>query len=631
MGIPITSLRIGDRVIARCDDGLLAAEYALFEPHEVVLHAPGPTAVFETGYLTTAGDALAHLANSGVSIDLAAEAAAALDREVAATYARGAAVRATLGHLCAHELFEGAIYRVATQLYDGAWLDLRALATALRMPGAVLALQTVHLAEALNEVPRATPVMLSTWTGTTEPRPGARTFRRVPLDDVIHLPRALESLQPRRAPPALDAVMEHELRDALLRTVRWRARSEVPPAVRARLESLEAMIGSDAPRRGPLADPELWAIEKQLARGQTAGIELRLDALAHQLGNNAGIRYLRARAQLLRGDIAPRHVAERLAEIADGEASFYEADVLAARAWLAAGEDAHARYFARRVAEDADAPDGIKLLSLEILESTTMTKRSYAPPPVAPRDPAPAAMAGSPPGSSRQLFVSSGSRAAPFDSTAMPMPMPHLPGTMRMPAASAPAAPVAPSPPPPPPALGQAPSASVASGPRYVSELAETLPFPAGTDESSLRAHAAPSTPIEARVFATRLARELGRVYRLWYGTTLRTDVMAIDTMQRHLRMRFADDSALADPRVVADLRRHGALLSEIIARNLGGVWVDLSAPEPGYWEMLVPPGMRLWPVGRLFRYVQVGQREQDLVSFYFELEDHWRRGQVGP
>ena len=61
------------------------------------------------------------------------------------------------------------------------------------------------------------------------------------------------------------------------------------------------------------------------------------------------------------------------------------------------------------------------------------------------------------------------------------------------------------------------------------------------------------------------------------------------------------------------ELRRHGALLSEVIARKLGGTWVDVGPSEPGYWAMLVSPGMRTHPIGRVYRFVSLGQRERDL------------------
>ncbi len=118
----------------------------------------------------------------------------------------------------------------------------------------------------------------------------------------------------------------------------------------------------------------------------------------------------------------------------------------------------------------------------------------------------------------------------------------------------------------------------------------------------------------------TRLARSLGRDYRLWYGTTLRCNVLAVDAMQRHLTQRFAGAS-LADPKTADELLRHGALLSEILARALGGEWVDVAPTEPGYWAMLLPAAARCWPIGRVYRFVALGHRERDLVSYYMDLE----------
>ena len=40
------------------------------------------------------------------------------------------------------------------------------------------------------------------------------------------------------------------------------------------------------------------------------------------------------------------------------------------------------------------------------------------------------------------------------------------------------------------------------------------------------------------RIALTRLSRDVGRDYRLFYGTTLKADLLAIDAMQRHLRRR---------------------------------------------------------------------------------------------
>jgi hypothetical protein len=94
--------------------------------------------------------------------------------------------------------------------------------------------------------------------------------------------------------------------------------------------------------------------------------------------------------------------------------------------------------------------------------------------------------------------------------------------------------------------------------------------------------------------------------------------------MQRHLSQRYAGAS-LADTKTTSELLRHGALLSEIIARALGGAWVDVGPSECGYWAMLVPPATRCWPIGRVYRFVALGNRERDLVAYYLDLDKRAR------
>jgi hypothetical protein len=130
---------------------------------------------------------------------------------------------------------------------------------------------------------------------------------------------------------------------------------------------------------------------------------------------------------------------------------------------------------------------------------------------------------------------------------------------------------------------------------------------------------------MHARIAMTRLARELGRDYRLWYGRTLRCDVHAVDTMQQHLLSRYLGASQ-NDPEVSRELRRHGALFSEILARALGGVWMEVASTEPGYWVMIVPPSVRTCPVGRVIRFVALGRQEKDLVSHFLDLDAGVRR-----
>jgi hypothetical protein len=180
-------------------------------------------------------------------------------------------------------------------------------------------------------------------------------------------------------------------------------------------------------------------------------------------------------------------------------------------------------------------------------------------------------------------------------------------------------------PPPVSPKATPDPVPAVRASVRYEPELVESLPLPGGSRESDLGVNAPPSGPAQARVATTRLARDLARDYRLWYGKTLRCDVIAIDLMQQHLVQRFAG-ATITDEAVAWELRRHGALLSEVLARKLGGTWVDVGPSEPGYWAMLLGAQTRTHPIGRVYRFVSLGQRERDLISYFIDLEERLRK-----
>jgi hypothetical protein len=158
----------------------------------------------------------------------------------------------------------------------------------------------------------------------------------------------------------------------------------------------------------------------------------------------------------------------------------------------------------------------------------------------------------------------------------------------------------------------------------YVPELVESLPLPSGCSESDLGGNDRPQTPIAARIAMIRLARDLARDYRLWYRKTLRCDVIGIELMQQHLSRRYVNP-IITDDAVAWELRRHGALLSEVLARKLGGVWVDIAPSEPGYWAMALGTDVRTHPIGRVYRFLVQGHRERDLVSYFLEIEKRTR------
>ena len=133
-----------------------------------------------------------------------------------------------------------------------------------------------------------------------------------------------------------------------------------------------------------------------------------------------------------------------------------------------------------------------------------------------------------------------------------------------------------------------------------------------------------PKSILEARIAFTLLARELGLDYRLKRGIELRADVTGIEAMQSVLLESFPDHS-IRTHEDAYELRRHGALLGEILARRLDAEWIDISPNEVGYWAMIVPPDTRVWPFARVARLVEMGHRERDLVSFFFELQGRAR------
>src|SRR5579862_7179494 len=87
------TLDVGSRRVLVSEEGPPAAEFALFDPSDIELAPADQGALRETGYRTTATDALRRLAVAGVTRDLADECAEIVRGRVAEAYARGPAVR----------------------------------------------------------------------------------------------------------------------------------------------------------------------------------------------------------------------------------------------------------------------------------------------------------------------------------------------------------------------------------------------------------------------------------------------------------------------------------------------------------------------------------------------------------
>jgi hypothetical protein len=651
----VTSLVVGECVISQCEDGLFVTEYALFDPSEAMVFAEAGQGVREQGYLTTAGSARERLYAEGITSELAHEALRALRPRHMRALARSSSVLRAIDLLSPYEAFQGGAYCSRNGTYDGEWLDMAALARACPLRNAACLFQALHLIQVVEEVSDDVPVRLLTVNATGNLRAGERTWSRVVLESARRLPAVLRAMRvPARANE--DGRDEGEVREVLLRGLR--ARSVMSRTSQPRIRSLATRVAGTGS-----TPPSSAAVREDAAGGGELGTPPRPPSEPPATTGvgardpTAMFEELRGHTQLLRGEDHLRAVAQFLSAMAERSSSQPDLGVLASRAWLAAGEPGHARHFAKQVVENPVAPDAMRLLALEIIDSTE-AQISSAPPRVEAPPIVPTPILNAVP---HEQFTAPGASLPPFapESPASPSALPSVmpvqaflepftgPETERMAADPSPAAPHVVTSPvvfvqgaphvreaaleitvsnlSPPAVLDPAVTALAPgrSSSQTRPEIVESLSLPTGLEEAMLEAGARPTSPGQARIAMTRLARTLGRDYRLWYGTTLMTNAVAIEAMQRHLRRRFDNASADASSarKLEAELTRHGALLAEILARRLRGEWVDLSGDLPGRWAMVVYPNVRVWPIGRVYRFFKHGHREADLLAFFLDLE----------
>jgi hypothetical protein len=248
----LSSLVVGDRIVTRCEDGLLDAEYALFDRSEVMLSGATGGSVLEKGYMTTAGFARGRLEEAGLSEELAKSALSAFGLARIQALAQSPAVLRVVDQLGPCEAFEGGTFVAATGRYTGTWLDLDALAqTASR--GVATLLQAFHLLFVLDEVSEDSPVRLLTSGATQRGRPGERTWRKIALESAAQLPTLLRTIRlPSNGHHRSRGRDEAESREDLLRNLRTRAATAVRS--RSRLIILAgkfAKIGSIPPAGSP--------------------------------------------------------------------------------------------------------------------------------------------------------------------------------------------------------------------------------------------------------------------------------------------------------------------------------------------------------------------------------------------
>jgi len=606
------TLELGGIVIVVADDGMLGAEYALFDAGDIELSATGPGAIRETGYRTTVGEATARLSHFGLSRSLADEAVAVTRPWIARAFARGAAVRHIVDRLGASELFDGRSYDPASERYSGAWLDLPALVVALSAElepvRAANLLQALFLAAILSERPHEEALVLSTTELTAQRRPGERTFKRAQVKEPHDLLRAFSGLKQARERMASESGPTRQ------EVISWlRARAPLLPGAGHRVASIEAALGArQPPLRGPLVDAELWALEMKLSVGETEGVLERLAAIEQRRGRLPATTYLRDRVAFISRTEEARPIAERVSALSTSMSAFHELQLLAAQAWAAAGEVRQAHAFARDLLEDSAACDSLRIRAREVLDATG--RATTAPEGGVPLIPKPPLTPSGTEldGASDTPMRAYGSRTSHEHARTAGEPALSLVADLSL------------------PLLVIEPRAdwseSVPGETHMAVETVETLSLPPGMGDEPPPHDEIPRSASAARLTCTYLARELGRELRMRYGVELRSDVEGLETAQRHLcetlvadRVRTAEDER--------EVMRHGAFLSELFARHLFARWVDPNAADPARWAMLVPSRSRpdeicrIWPFRRVLRFVAQRYRERDLVSYYFQVE----------
>ncbi|HEX4354157.1 MAG TPA: hypothetical protein VHZ95_14610 [Polyangiales bacterium] len=363
-------LYIASRAVLVSEGGTPDAEYALFDAGEIELRSTGIGEVREAGYRTTVSDALARLEALGITESLIRDAGDAANALANKGYARGRPTHRLLGLLDGGELFDGYHYDAASRVYLGLWFDLRALSRDLGITGASAALQAMALFTLLRRVHTDETVVLDTHEVMLARRAGERSLRRVSLRHIDTLPSAMRSLAGRA--PVSDGERGARSPEEILRILTERGEAE------RRIEQVREILNApEPPTRGPLADPEAWAIERSLSDGATQGVIGRIEKLEQSTGRQPATIYLRARLALIRNSEAPRPIAERLSELVMSH-SFCELELLAAQAWHAAGEPARARPFLRSLTSNPSAPHQLRKAADELVESTPMQTQ---PPP----------------------------------------------------------------------------------------------------------------------------------------------------------------------------------------------------------------------------------------------------------
>jgi hypothetical protein len=501
--IDLSAFTVGDRVVSYCHDGLLEAEYALFDTQDVVISGVLGPGNREQGYETTAEVARQRLRLAGIGPDLAHESFAVLNRDDLHGLACTSAAFDVVDQLTACEAFEGGRFCAATRTFEGTWFDLETLANACPLTGVARILQILHLDLVLEEVDADAPISLLTLGFTAARVPGLRTWKKVRFDDAKNLPAVLRALTASTVAFESPRREKAGVREKLLRGLYGRLATS-SPAARPRLQSLlaglartDAVFGSPGVMRSVVSCTPRSAP----SRVTTPIAEAIYSSSGSQLFEEVSL------------EMEPRGSPDVFKP-----ATF--ADVI------------------------TESPDPQTIVALTVASATPSTALTHP--------------------------------SKPWKIMAA-----------------------------------------------WPTEVVETLSLPQGATEDMFLPGERPQNPIDTRVAMTRLARTVGHDYRLWYGSSLQPDIQALEAIQQHLQRTFGDgcDGLVNIADLESECTRHGALLSEILARSLGAEWVDVSSERPQEWAMELPSEIRVCPIGRVRSFVQEGRREADLIAFYLALE----------
>ena len=204
---------------------------------------------------------------------------------------------------------------------------------------------------------------------------GARTWRRVELELAQRLPWVLREMQAPNRPQG-SAFDEAEVREEILRDLR--ARANATAIAQPRLATLAAAVartGSTPPAGMPLesAPPTQRTLSGSMREGASPVVQIV------EVAHDDIHATLRQANELLHGSDSLRTVAQSLSTRVE-QTPVADLAILAARAWLAAGEPSFARHYARLVVDDAAAADDVRILALEILDATAKTHEAARPP-----------------------------------------------------------------------------------------------------------------------------------------------------------------------------------------------------------------------------------------------------------